>query len=107
MRDYIDVVVCRHDGGEKPFVFRAPAWSHLNEGDKVIVETYKGESMATVLKCASVAKDSEELDVIVSASGASLPLKKVLQKVKFIDFQYDDEEESADEHESDGNETEA
>lgn len=76
----------------KSFVFRAPAWSNLFKGDKVIVETRKGESEAIVEKAMTVdISDEDEFEFILIASGVTLPLKKVLKKVIYREFEYEKE----------------
>ena len=95
MDKYIDLVICKmSDNVIHPSVFRAPAWSHLDEGEKVIVETDKGETEATVVRSYTIEKNSAEMDFIMVASGTTLPLKKVLKKVKYLDFEYKEDEEN-------------
>lgn len=92
MTDFMDLVICNHQGNPKSFIFRAPAWSNLKAGDKVIVETKKGESEATVVKSYTIDRiDKSAFDFILTASGVSLPLKRVLKKVTYKNFIYTDE----------------
>lgn len=92
-KDYLDLVVCKHDSSDHPFIFRAPACSYLKKGDRVIVETKHGEKMATVERCYTTDKVGEELDFILIASGATVPLRKVLKKVTYKEYEYEDEED--------------
>lgn len=91
-KEYIDLVVCKHDNNPKAFIFRAPAWSNLQKGDLVIVETKSGEKEAIVERSYTTNKSSEELDFILVSSGASVPLKKVLKKVTYKNLVYEDED---------------
>ena len=92
MSEYIDLVICKHGNNPNAFIFQAPEWSALKTGDKVIVENKKGESEATVERVYTVnTKDREEFEFIMMASGATLPLKKVLKKVTYRDFKYENE----------------
>lgn len=92
MSEYIDLVICKHGNNPNAFIFQAPEWSTLKAGDKVIVETKKGEAEATVERVYTVnTTDKEEFEFIMMASGASLPLKKVLKKVTYKVFRYEDE----------------
>jgi hypothetical protein len=86
MAEYVDLVVVK---GEKPSLYRAPAWSDIKQGDKVIVETDAGESLVTVERTFSARTDDEyhELDFILVASGADLPLKKVLAKANYLKYE--------------------
>lgn len=89
---YIDLVLCKHDGHEKFFLFCAPAFSGLKKGDRVIVETIKGESEATVERSYTISKErDDEFEFILVASGAYLPLRKVLKKIEYIEFEYEEE----------------
>ena len=91
--NYIDLVVCHHDSSDHPYIFRAPAWSYLKKGDRVIVETKHGEKEATVERSYTTDKVGEDLDFILIASGATVPLKKVLKKVTYQTYEYEDEED--------------
>lgn len=93
MAEYVDLIAVKKD--EKTSLFRAPAWSDIKQGDKVIVETDAGEEIATVEGVFSARTDDEfhELDFILVVSGASLPLKKVLAKATYLTY----EEEKIDE----------
>lgn len=94
MVDYIDLVACKHMNNDKAFLFHAPKFTHLDKGDKVIVETKKGNAEATVEASYTIDPDDNDLmELILSLSGAELPLKKVLKKIKYIDFEYKEDEE--------------
>ena len=86
-KNYVDLVVCKHDGCDAHFLFQAPAWSGLEEGDLVIVY---GDQKATVMNKITVDPTSEEYDFIVDATNAIKPLKRVLKKVTFRDFVYEE-----------------
>ena len=51
MTKYIDVVICQHDGCGQRFLFQAPAWSGIQAGQRVVVDTKHGERRATVVDC--------------------------------------------------------
>lgn len=82
MTNYIDYVVCKHDESDKPYLFVAPAWSYLEPGDRVNVETKKGITQATVIASYTDTNDMDAVvNMFVAASGASWPLKRVVSKV--------------------------
>lgn len=93
MSEYIDLVVCKHYGNDTPFLFQAPAWSHLKEGDRVVVDTRKGEHEATVVFSDCVDVESDEMNLAICASNATLPLRKVLKKVVYREFEYKEDED--------------
>ena len=94
MREYIGLVTCKHGDDSKVLLFETPPWADLQKGDGVLVETTKGYCEATV-ECAFTARLSDtfhELDFILSACGATLPLKKVIAKVTYHKYQYEEDE---------------
>ena len=92
MSDFMDLVICKHDNNSKVFIFRAPAWTGLKKGDRVLVETKKGEAEATVEKTYTVdVSNKDSFEFILMAGGVSLPLKRVLKRVMFIELDYKDE----------------
>ena len=88
----IGLALCRHNDNDKNYLFRMPKYGNLNAGDKVVVETKKGEQEATVVASATVFDDEEDFNMILKASGATLPLKKVLKKVTLHDLYYEGED---------------
>lgn len=90
---YIDLVVCKHDGDNKPYLFAAPAWSHLRKGDKVIVDTCHGNKAATVHAVCTTEQGSEAYVCLAVATGAREPLRKVIAKTVYADFYYPEEAE--------------
>ena len=91
---YIELVVCKHPIIEKKFLFCAPPWSGLKTGDEVIVDTKKGEQPATVVTKTLVEKDSEVYGFILESTGATLPLRRVLKKIEYKTFEYEEENEN-------------
>lgn len=94
MADYIDLVACKHMNNDRSFLFKAPKFSYLDKGDKVMVETKHGNAEATVEASYTIdPEDNDLMKLILSLNGAELPLKKVLKKIKYIDFEYKEDEE--------------
>lgn len=88
---YIDLVLCQHPNDNRNFLFVAPAWSRLQRGDNVMVDTRNGKCLAIVQDTALVEKDSDLYIFIVTASKATLPLKKVISKIEYHEFEYEEE----------------
>ena len=93
MRTYIDLVVCKHPNDNKAYLFKAPQFSHLEKSDKVIVETKKGDAEAEVVATYTIGGDDDELwSMFIALSGAEIPLKKVLKKITYREFKFEEEE---------------
>lgn len=94
MSNYFDFVLCKM-GNRKNVLFHAPAFSKLAKGDLVKVEAFHGEKMARVISCITLSADDEpKIDFIMNATGASKDVKKVLAKVEYNDFEYEDDMEN-------------
>ena len=110
-RDYIDLVVCKHKDSDKRYLFRAPAWSSLEEGQDVIVETSNGLEPAIVVTVNTFDNDCKDTDTqfILKSMGATWPLKKVVSKivVKELDYRDYEKEETINEQTEQTEEQEA
>ena len=95
MSDYFEFVLVKHEGCDKPYLFRAPAFTHLKKGDMVVVDTKRGLQMANVLGAIDVSKDDiESINFIMEATGADTDVKKVISKVNFSELDYEEDEEN-------------
>ena len=96
---YEDWVIVTHAGNDR-FLFRAPAWSFLKEGDKVQVETRYGTQYATVVYTYTVSttreKEYEFFKCLAELGGARFPLKKIIGEVNLKEFNYTEEEDGTD-----------
>ena len=93
MRTYIDLVACKHPNYNKAYLFKAPQFSHLEKGDKVIVETENRDAEAEVVATYTIGGDDDELwSMFIALSGAEIPLKKVLKKITYREFKFEEEE---------------
>lgn len=79
MEEFYHLVFCKHSGNGKTFLFGLDRAISLRDGDKVLVDTCKGESQALVVGD-SFCVDSCALKSIAAATGATLPLRKVIGK---------------------------
>ena len=90
---YIDLVACKHPNDNRAYLFKAPSFSRLENGDKVIVETRLGEKEVEVITTYTIGSDEAELlSMIYALSGAEIPLKRVLKKITYREFEYEEEE---------------
>ena len=93
MNQMIDLVLCEHinifpSGKSRKFLFQAPAFSWLEKGDKVLVDTQYGESDAEVLRVCTVREGTDQYDMIVACAGATEPIRKVIGKTVLTKFDY-------------------
>lgn len=95
-REYLDIVVCKHDGCDKPFLFAAPAWSYLRAGAEVIVDTSNGKQKAKVVEVRLLYNDPDDQEVkfLLSATGATWPLKRVVSQIITTDLDWSTYEEN-------------
>ena len=92
MNNYVQYVVCQLTGYEKKYLFYAPAFSNIEEGDEVLVDTQFGEKRATVLAVCNTSNDDIEKTLRVLAGAKEKPIKRVIGKYKFVKFDYREDE---------------
>lgn len=90
---FVDFVLCKHvdslDG--HIYLFYAPAFSGLKKGDRVIVDTKHGEQSAEVKGIETVDTKLPVYDFILTAAGATKPLRKVISLVINKEMEYDED----------------
>jgi hypothetical protein len=92
MNNYVQFVVCQHTGDSKKYLFYSPAFSNIDKGDEVLVDTQFGEKKATVLAvCTSSSEDVERI-LRVLAGAEDKPVKRVIGKYNFVKFDYSEDE---------------
>ena len=90
---YIDLVACKHPNDNRAYLFKAPQFSHLEKGDKVIVETKNGEKEVEVITTYTIGDNEDDLwSMFIALSGAEIPLKRVLRKITYREYKYEEEE---------------
>lgn len=102
MANYIDLVLAKNERMERPHLFWCPPWSYLHEGDSVMVETKYGKKEMTVVASFTEDAECETFQFIVKAANAPLPLYKVLGKMQYREFFYEDEGDDDSDNEDDG-----
>ena len=92
MSKHVDMVVTNTKFGRR--LFEAPKFSGLREGDKVKVDTRAGIVEATVLAVSPAeVYDGYNYNFIITACGATKPLRKVVSKITETKFEYSEEVE--------------
>jgi hypothetical protein len=92
MNSYVQFVVCQHTDSIKKFLFYAPYYATIKNGDEVLVDTQFGERRATVLATYSTSSDDAENILRVLAGIEDKPIKRVIGKYKFDKFEYSEDE---------------
>lgn len=91
----IDLVLCSNG-----LIYQAPSYSGLQKGDEVIVESNSGmnDVNTTVDSTYTISLDCEKdlMVFVMRTSRQMTPLKKVLKKLKAIEFEYTEDETDAD-----------
>ena len=91
---YIDLVLCKNGKNKQTFLFQAPGFSRLSTGDEVICDTVLGKQKMTVVEVMSISNATEPraYNMVLKAAGATEPLKKVISKIEYSEFKYEEDE---------------
>lgn len=97
-KEYMTLVLAKHTGNDKIYLFAAPRGAYFEDGQRIIVETKLGNSGAVVVSSESYETiDSKLAKMLIAATGATLPLKKVIGKVVPIEWpEVTEEKENSD-----------
>lgn len=80
-KEYMTLVLAKHNNSSKVYLFRAPSGAYFNEGQHIVVETKNGYTDATVVKYEPYeTEDSKLTQMLITATGATLPLARVVAK---------------------------
>lgn len=100
MSKIVTFVVCKHDECDKNFLFYAPSFEHLKNGDKVIVDTKYGEQTANVVTACNGFTDSDVEESLRTLCGTgNRELKRVVGKFNFVKFDYTYDDKEGENHE--------
>ena len=88
MDNRIELVLCKHPNDSGLYLFEAPAFASMSDGDTVVVNTRRGETMAVVVGHASDYVGGEYYKMLVAATGAREPLMRVKARVDFYTYKY-------------------
>lgn len=92
MNNYVQFVACQHTGDSKKYLFYSPAFSNLEKGDEVLVDTQFGEKKATVLAVYTTSSEDVKRILRVLAGAEDKPVKRVIGKYNFVKFDYSEDE---------------
>ena len=93
MRKYMDLVLVKTDKFGQ-IVYAAPAFSHLEEGDRVVVEgASQPELEGVVVASMTVDANGEEAVFFTKVMNANCPLRKVLRKFRFVEMEWKEDED--------------
>ena len=92
MSKYVQYVVCKLPLNSIKYLFYAPAFANIKEGDEVLVDTQGGEKRATVLAVCITSSDDVERALRVLTGGEDKPVKRVIGKYQFYKFDYSEDE---------------
>lgn len=85
----IDLVCVEFSKGGKRYLYQAPMYSRLKAGDLVWCEGTK--DMGTVVDSLGVYHEDEEYRFMLTAAGATEPLKKIVKAALAKEFKYEEE----------------
>lgn len=92
MSDCVQFVVCQHTGNNKKYLFYAPAYSCINIGDEVLVDTQFGEKKATVLAVCDTASNDVIRTLRVLTGTEDKPINRVIGKYHLLKLEYSEDE---------------
>ena len=92
MSKFVQFVVCQHTGCSKKYLFYSPAFSNIEEGDEVLVDTQFGARKATVIAvCTSSSEDVERV-LRVLAGAEEKTIKRVIGRYQLVKLDYSGDE---------------
>lgn len=92
---FIDLVIVSYPVSTRVDLFEAPAFTHLEQGDEVLVqevENYAGKRHGIVVDSVTVTKDDDKYNFILNAMHAEKPLQRVLSKIVYREIDWKEDE---------------
>lgn len=95
MAERFDVVLVKFPEGPKVYAFEAPKYSGIKVGDEVIVDSLSKEKRGDVVgvRDFNMNYDDNEFEFMLTATGATTPLKRVIARLKREDMKYEEEKD--------------
>lgn len=100
----IDLVLVKHNGASRNYLFRAPSNSGIEVGEDLMLRTRIGLSTGQAKKvCPSVDDETDIYKFILACAGATHPLSKVASRVieEPLDYSAENATENTDLNEGD------
>lgn len=94
---YVDLVVVNHPDDDRDFLYLAPRWSGLEQGDEVICDSETGARPAVVRRVCTVeiGGDQEVLSMLFYLAKVNeKPIHRVLSKVEVRDLTWEAEDDT-------------
>ena len=91
---FIDLVIVTYPVSTRRDLFEAPAFTHLEQGDEVVVQDdeNEGKRHGIVVDSVTVTKDDDSYNFLLNAMRAEKPLQRVLSKVVYRDVHWKEDE---------------
>lgn len=92
--EYIGLAICKLDTDNTNHLYEFPAFRELKQGDRVIVETSEENGCYATVEAvynARMRDEFHELDFILCASGEEKPLKRIVARVEYNYFKYEED----------------
>lgn len=90
MSKYVDLILVKHQNPhtKRLYLYEAPPWSGISSGDQVLVEPQSGDEpvLVDVQNAYTIERDRGEYRFILSCTGATEPLKRVVAKLCYKIF---------------------
>lgn len=94
--NYYDIVLVKHMESGTKKLYKAPAWSHLKEGDLITVDGWDGEKTANVVSSITLRNGSDDdydtLCMLMSATDTDT-LFRVTSHIIYEPMKYKEDEE--------------
>ena len=84
---FIDLVIVQFPVDKNKYLFQAPAFTHLAQGDEVLVETTR--QIGTVLDSCTLTLDDDKYNFVCNALGVLKPLPKIKSIVTYKDIHWE------------------
>ena len=87
---FIDLVIVTYPVSTRRDLFEAPAFTHLEQGDEVLVQDCEnnGKRHGIVVDSVTVTKDDDKYNFILNAMRAEKPLQRVLSKIIYREIDW-------------------
>lgn len=91
---FIDLVIVTYPVTTRRDLFEAPAFTHFEQGDEVVVQDdeNEGKRHGIVVDSVTVTKDDDKYNFILNAMHAEKPLQRVLSKIVYREIDWKEDE---------------
>ena len=88
---FIDLVIVSYPVSTRKDLFEAPAFTHLEQGDEVLVQDCEnnGKRHGIVVDSVTVTRDDDKYNFVFNALGVLKPLPKIKSIVTYKDLHWE------------------